>query len=80
VVLKALTHAERIELDGVLDVIDEAELRVSALDASLADPRLYAERSDEAKRIKDDREAAIAEVARLTSRWEELEARRNVKK
>jgi ATP-binding cassette subfamily F protein uup len=80
VVLKGLSHAERIELDGILDVIDDAELRVSALEGSLADPRLYAERADEAKRIKDDHAAAVAEVARLTSRWEALEARRHVKK
>jgi ATP-binding cassette subfamily F protein uup len=80
VVAKALTHAEKIELDGILDVIDDAEVKVSALEGSLADPRLYTERADEAKRIKDDLEAAVREVARLTARWEELEARRNAKK
>jgi ABC transport system ATP-binding/permease protein len=78
--LTALNYAERNELDGILDVIDDAELRVSALEASLADPRLYTERTDEAKRIQDDHDGAAREVARLTARWEDLEARRHLKK
>jgi ATP-binding cassette subfamily F protein uup len=73
---KKLTYAERIELDGILDVIAAAEARVARAEASLADPAFYASKED-ATRIASELDAARAEVASLLARWESLEARRS---
>jgi ABC transport system ATP-binding/permease protein len=72
---KGLTHAERLELDGILDVIAAAEARVASLEKALSDPALYASsKPDEAKKLTADLNAARTEVDRLTARWESLEA------
>ncbi len=73
---KPLTYAERIELDGILDVVAEAEAEVARLEARLADPALYAETPAEVGPVRAALEAAQAEVTKRTARWEELEARR----
>ncbi len=73
---KKLTYGERIELDGILDVIAAAETKVSALEGKLADPALYTKDPEGAKRAQRELEAAQADVARLVQRWEDLEARR----
>src|SRR5262249_11046070 len=74
---KPLTYAERIELEGLLDKVGAAEEAAAALEARLADPALYAggAKLDEARRLESELAAAKAEVARVTARWEELEAR-----
>lgn len=73
---KALTYAERKELDGLLDRIDAAENAVKELEARLADPALYATRGAEVAGLRAELERAKGEAAALTARWEELETRR----
>jgi ATP-binding cassette subfamily F protein uup len=71
-----LTHAERIELEGILDRIAAAEDQVKTLEVKLADPNAYGKGADAMKQLRADYETAGAEVARLLARWEALEARR----
>jgi ATP-binding cassette subfamily F protein uup len=77
---KPLSYQERKELDGLLDRVGEAEARVEALGAELADPSLYATRAAEAPAIEARHRAAQAELEALFARWEELESRRDAKK
>ncbi|NUO52325.1 MAG: ABC transporter ATP-binding protein, partial [Polyangiaceae bacterium] len=77
---RALTYAERIELDGILDTIAAAEDKVAGIEKMLADPAFYSEKASEAGKVRSELEAAQAEVARLTARWEDLESRREIKK
>jgi ATP-binding cassette subfamily F protein uup len=77
---KALTFAERKELDGIMDRIAAAEEKVSVIERELSDPALYATRGEEAKRLTTDLETARAAVAALTSRWELLESRAAVRR
>ncbi|WP_437927038.1 ABC-F family ATP-binding cassette domain-containing protein [Sorangium sp. So ce291] len=71
-----LSFAEKTELDGIVGKIDEAELKVSELEAKLADPTLYASRGAEVAGLRSELERAKQEAARLVSRWEELETKR----
>jgi ATP-binding cassette subfamily F protein uup len=73
--VKKLTHAERIELDGLFERIEEAEASVAALGEQLADPATYQGDPEEAVRLRAELDAATAEAAKLSARWEELEAR-----
>lgn len=73
---KALTYAERAELDGILERIEEAEGRVLELEKTLGDPSIYATRGAEVGGLVAELDRARGEVARLTARWEELEAKR----
>ncbi|HSN96910.1 MAG TPA: ABC-F family ATP-binding cassette domain-containing protein [Candidatus Nanopelagicales bacterium] len=73
---KGLTYAERQELDGIMERIEQAEGRVKELEAALADPALYASRGAEVAGKLGDLDRAKDEVTRLTARWEELEAKR----
>ncbi len=77
---KPLTYAERIELDGIVDRIGEAEERVASLERELSDPALYASKPDRAGALGTELEAARASVASLIARWEALEARRDMKR
>ena len=74
---KPLTYGERLELDGILDRIDEAERAVVAIEAALAKPALYAGRGAEVATATQKLDRAKAEVARLVSRWEDLERKKN---
>lgn len=71
-----LTYAERTELEGIMGRIDEAEGKVRALEAKLADPALYASRGAEVAGMLAELDKAKQEAARLMARWEELEAKR----
>ncbi|WP_437755434.1 ABC-F family ATP-binding cassette domain-containing protein [Sorangium sp. So ce1389] len=71
-----LSFAEKTELDGIVGKIDEAELKVRELEAKLADPTLYASRGAEVAGLLSELERAKQEAARLVSRWEELETKR----
>ncbi len=73
---RKLTFAEERELDGLLERVDEAELRVRRVEEVLADPATYRERGDEVASLREKLEAGQAEVAALTSRWEELEEKK----
>jgi ATP-binding cassette subfamily F protein uup len=71
----ALTYAERLELAGLVPLIEEAEARVAALQAQLAAPETYRDRGQEATRLAAELRAARDEEARLMDRWEELETK-----
>ncbi len=73
---KKLSHTEKRELEGVMDLIEAAELEVTSLQEKLADPALYQGAGDEVTTLRGELEAAEAEALRLTERWEELEARK----
>ena len=73
---KALTFAERNELDGIVERIDAADRRVGELEAKLADPALYASRGAEVAGLRADLDRAREDSARLVARWEELETKR----
>jgi ATP-binding cassette subfamily F protein uup len=72
---KALTWAEKKELETILEKIDAAEGDVKALEATLADPSTYATRGAEVAAITARLDAARAEAQRLVARWEELESK-----
>jgi len=77
---KKLTYAERLDLEKILDVIAEAEARVSMLEAKLADGSLWAKSPDAAKETQALLDVARADVDRLTVRWEDLESRSALQK
>jgi ABC transport system ATP-binding/permease protein len=74
----ALSKNEQKELDGIMDKIDEAERMATAVEAELADPSLYAGGQESAKvpEIRSRLEAAKTLAAKLTTRWEDLEAKK----
>ncbi len=73
-----LSKNEQRELDGLMDKIDEAERAAAAVEAELGDAALYATGADpaKAKAVQSRLDDARALVAKLTARWEELEAKR----
>jgi ATP-binding cassette subfamily F protein uup len=71
-----LTMAEEMELAGLPDRIDAAERALTALEAELNDPALYATRAGEVSALQARAEAARAEVEALMARWEALEAKK----
>jgi ATP-binding cassette subfamily F protein uup len=71
-----LTHAERIELESIVDAVDAAERRVAEVEALLADPLLYSQRGGEVAGLQARLAAAREEAARLAERWEVLEAKK----
>ena len=75
-----LTWAEEKELDGLMDAIGEAEDAVSVIEATLADPATFADDGSKARTLTAELERAKAEAERLTSRWEELEAKKTAAK
>jgi ABC transport system ATP-binding/permease protein len=72
---RALTHAERQELEGIVGAIETAEGKVAEMTALLADPSLYAKRGHEVAGLQERLDQARAEAARLVVRWEALEGR-----
>ncbi len=75
---KAITYGERIELDGIMERIAEAEERVSELETKLANPTLYqgGGGAGEAASLVSDLDAARESAATLMARWEELETKK----
>ncbi|MFW5926262.1 MAG: ABC-F family ATP-binding cassette domain-containing protein [Myxococcota bacterium] len=71
-----LTYAERLELEGILGHIDEAEAEVARLEEELADPGVYRDRSEDVPALWEALEAARARAQKLLDRWEELETKR----
>jgi len=72
---KGLTYAERIELDGLLDRVTEAEELVASLEREFSDPSLYASGKDVGALHKHLAQAK-EDASRLAQRWEQLEAKR----
>jgi len=73
---RKLTHAERRELDGLLEEIEAAEARIAEFQSRLADPEIYQGPGQGVAEVRSDLEGAEAEAARLTARWEDLEERK----
>lgn len=79
---KALTYAEKLELETILERIASAELKVQELETKLSDPALYARaaannaQGDDASAVTAAFETAKAELDSLLARWEELETKR----
>lgn len=70
-----LTYGERLELEGIMDRIAEAEAKVGELEEKLADPALYADGS--ATPVVSAHATARDALDALMSRWEELETKRD---
>jgi ATP-binding cassette subfamily F protein uup len=71
-----LTHAERQELETIVQAVDAAEKKVAALEAQLAEPELYSKRSSEVPALNAKLAAARIEAAKIVTRWEALEAKK----
>jgi ATP-binding cassette subfamily F protein uup len=75
---RALTMAERKELDTLPGAIDHAEAELRTLEAQLNDPALYTGASDTVSALMASAETQRARLDGLMARWEALEARRDV--
>ena len=73
---RKLAFAERRELEGLIDRIDQAEGAAREIGESLADPETYRRRGDDVARLRADLARAQARVAELTARWEALEEKK----
>jgi ATP-binding cassette subfamily F protein uup len=73
---KGLTYGERIELEGLMPAISEAEALLVTLEVDANDPDLFAKRGHEVKDRMAAVEAQRAKVAALYARWEDLESRK----
>ena len=56
------------------DAISAAENKVTTLEATLQDPAVFKERGAEVQSLVAELDAARAEVERLFTRWQELDA------
>ncbi|MGA0869665.1 MAG: ABC transporter ATP-binding protein, partial [Planctomycetota bacterium] len=72
---KRLSNWEERELEALPEKIEAAEGELTALDAKLADPSIYAGDSSRAQALTAERAALQEKVDALLSRWEELESR-----
>ncbi|MEP7014688.1 MAG: ABC-F family ATP-binding cassette domain-containing protein [Verrucomicrobiota bacterium] len=73
--VRKLNFKEQRELEGVESAIHAAEAHLKSLEAQLSDPGFYVTRAVEAPQLVTQLDEAKAEVARLYSRWAELEQR-----
>ncbi len=72
----SLSHAERVELETIVDAIDRGEKKVAHVEALLSDPSLYASQGPRVAGLRAELDAARAKVAALVARWERLELKR----
>ena len=71
---RKLTLAERKELEAMEETLMNAEEKAATLEATINDPEVQSARFTELPGLVAAHEKAMAEVARLYARWEELEA------
>ncbi len=71
-----LTWAEERELEGLLDRVEKAEERVTALEAEAGEPAFYQRSDAERRAFFEQLETARAEAEAMSERWAELEERR----
>jgi ATP-binding cassette subfamily F protein uup len=74
---RGLTYAERLELEGLLERVDEAERKVAALEAELATDGFYSRSVADQQACFAALERARAEATQLAERWAELEERQS---
>ena len=72
-----LSFAEERELGGLIEKIEVAEAEVETLEAELGDPATYRRDGELIAKLRLDLEAAKERAAALTTRWEELEAKKD---
>ena len=72
-----LSKNEQRELDGIMDKIDEAEQEVAKLDADYANAFGPGKPASLAAEVQTKLDEARAKAAKLTARWEELEAKKS---
>ena len=75
---RALTYAERLELEGLEAKVEEAEAEVALLEERLADPAIYQRGGDEVPALMAELEQARAAAKTIMARWEELEEKREL--
>jgi ATP-binding cassette subfamily F protein uup len=73
---RGLTHAERLELETILQAVEAGEQGVAEVEALLADPLLYTTRGGEVAGLQARLERARSHLAALVARWETLESAR----
>jgi ATP-binding cassette subfamily F protein uup len=73
---KRLSNTQARDLASVEAEIPKLEEALRALDARLADPKLYVGAQEEATRLANERGLKAAALATLYSKWEELESLR----
>jgi ATP-binding cassette subfamily F protein uup len=73
---RKLGTRQREELDALPARIEDAEARLAALDARLADPAFWRGAASDREQTVRDRASLSDEVARLYARWAELETQR----
>jgi ATP-binding cassette subfamily F protein uup len=73
---RKLGTRQREELDALPARIEDAEARLAALDARLADPAFWRGAASDREQTVRDRASLVGEVARLYARWQELETQR----
>jgi ATP-binding cassette subfamily F protein uup len=72
--VRKLGYKEKLELEGMERSIEQADARVTELQAALNDPATYRDRAAEVPSLVKELDAARLEVERLYQRWQELEA------
>ena len=70
-----LSYAERKELAGIEEAIENAEADVARIEAELADPSTYDGGPEQGRELADALDKARGRVEELMQRWEELESR-----
>ena len=71
---RKLSYKEKIELEEIVGSIEQAETSAAEVEATLSDPKLYAERASEVPALVERQRKIQEELERLMSRWVELEA------
>jgi ATP-binding cassette subfamily F protein uup len=74
---RGLTYAERLELEGLLERVDEAEQKVATLEAELAADGFYSQPVANQQSCFAALERARTEATQLAERWAALEERRD---
>jgi ATP-binding cassette subfamily F protein uup len=71
---RKLSYKEKVELEEIVGSIEQAETTAAEIEATLSDPKLYAERASEVRAIIERQREIQEELEHLMSRWMELEA------
>ncbi|HQT26265.1 MAG TPA: ATP-binding cassette domain-containing protein [Burkholderiales bacterium] len=75
---KKLGYSDSRELDSLPGIIESLEKEQKSLAEKLSDPNFYTEDPERIREIQARFESIESELLDLLSRWEELEARKNV--